>query len=376
MERHFADPASQVPAQERPGTARPAAPRTQAVRRVLKRRSYAAQRDLLRAGGGPAVGPGEEADLAKAGFSAPARDLPLRTRMEQAFGRPLGHVKAHVGPEASEASAALGAEAYAYGSEVAFDRANPPVETVAHEVAHVVQQSSRPGASGGEAGVADLEREADRASESASKGAAVTGMSPDRPAVRKKEKLPQGKEGFEKMWAAHPHQFKSDEDIHSPNMPTAELAQEIGFPSNWSTCAIRLSVMLNRLGLTITPAKVKAAGIKRAPYKSTKTHEYLILAASEMWTYLEKHFRKADVVFPAAGKYKNKAEFKKGFTKDIEPIVKARKGIVAFEKIFGYGGTGHVDLFDGLKLSDAPDWYPSMRVHLWYVVVPDEGGGL
>lgn len=375
MERHFADPASQVPAQEPPGTARPAAPRTQAVRRVLKRRSYAAQRDLLRAGGGPAVGPGEEADLARAGFSAPARDLPHRTRMEQAFGRPLGHVKAHVGPEASEASAALGAEAYAYGSEVAFDRANPPVETVAHEVAHVVQQSSRPGASGGEAGVADLEREADRASESAATGAAVTGMTPDKPAaVRKKEKLPQGKEGFEKMWAAHPHNYQDDP---SQDTESADLLEEIGLPTNWNTCAIRLSRMLNKVGLTITPAKVKAAGIARRPYYSRKTKEYFILSAKEMWTYLAKNFRKADAIFPAAGTtYKDAGAFQKGFRKDIEPIVKARKGIVAFEKIFGYGGTGHVDLFDGLKLSDAPNWYPSMRVHLWYVVVPDEGGGL
>lgn len=374
MERHLADPASQAPAQERLGAAEPAPPRTQAVRRVLKRRSYAAQRDLLRAGGGPTVGPGEEVDLAKAGFSAPARDLPHRTRMEQAFGQPLGHVKAHVGPEASEASAAMGAEAVAYGSHVAFDRANPSVETVAHEVAHVVQQSARPGSSGGEAGVADLEREADRASELASAGAAVTGMTPAKAAVRKKEKLPKGKEAFEKMWAAHPHNHQDDP---SQNTESADLLEEIGLPTDWNTCAIRLSSMLNKIGLTITPAKVKAAGIARRPYYSRKTKQFYILSAKEMWTYLSKNFRKADAIYPAAGKtWKNQEEFAKAFEQTVKPIVQGRKGIVAFEKIFGYGGTGHVDLFDGLKLSDAPDWYPSMRLHLWYVVVPDEGGGL
>ncbi len=374
MERQLADPASRVAVPEGAAAVQPAPPRTQAVRRVLKRRSYAAQKALLKAGGGPAVSPGEEADLARAGFSSPARDLPHRAMMERAFGQPLGHVKAHIGPEASEASAAMGAEAYAHGSEVAFDRANPPVETVAHEVAHVVQQSPRAGASGGEAGVADLEREADRASGLVSSGAAVTRMTPDKTAVRKKEKLPQGKEGFDKMWAAHPHNYQDDP---SQNTESADLLEEIGLPTNWNTCAIRLSIMLNKLGLTITPAKVKAAGIVRRPYYSRKTKQYYILSAKEMWTYLSKNFRKADAIFPAAGKtYKDAQAFRAGFEKDIEPIVKARKGIVAFEKIFGYGGTGHVDVFDGLTLSDAPNWYPSMRVHLWYVVVPDEGGGL
>jgi len=346
-----------------------ASPRTQAVRRVLKRRAYAAQKDLLSAGGGPAVGPGEETDLAKAGFAAASRDLPHRGTMERAFGQPLHHVKAHIGPEAAEASAAMGAEAYALGSEVAFDRANPAPETVAHEVAHVVQQS-RPGASG--AAEADLEHDADRAAQSAVSGGKVAALKPDRPAVRKKEKLPKGEKGFQKMWEAHPHNYQDDP---SQNTESPDLLEEVGLPTDWNTCAIRLSTMLNRIGLTITPAKVKAAGIARRPYYSKKTKRYYILSAKEMWTYLSKNFRKADAVFPSAGgTYKDSDAFANGFESQIKPIVQSRKGIVAFEQIFGYGGTGHVDIFDGLKLSDAPDWYPSMKIHLWYVVVPDERG--
>lgn len=372
MERHLEGPEVLTSRPERVVDTR--LPRTQAVRRVLKRRLYADQREMLRAGSGPAVGPGEEADLARAGFAAPARDLPHRAAMERAFGQPLGHVKAHVGPEAAEASAAMGAEAYTLGAEVAFDRENPAPLTVAHEVAHVVQQSPVAGSARVATGEADLEREAEGAARSAVVGLRVPGLAQDRRAVRKKEKLPKGKEGFEKMWAAHPHSYQDDP---SQNTGSADLLREVGLPTEWNTCAIRLSRMLNKIGLRITPAKVKAAGIARAPYYSRKTKEYLILSAKEMWTYLAKNFRKADAIFPAAGKtYKDAEAFKQGFSKDIEPIVKARKGIVAFEKIFGYGGTGHVDLFDGLKLSAAPDWYPCLRVHLWYVVVPDEGGGL
>lgn len=362
-----------VPANTKPeisGKEGPSSTKTSAVKRLLRRRSYEAQQEMLRSGVGPATGPGEVSDLARAGFQGPARELPHRAAMEKAFGQPLGHVKAHVGPEAAQASAAMGAEAYALGAEVAFDSPTPKPETVAHEVAHVVQQSSGGGAAS--AGEADLEREADRAAQSVTAGRPVGGLTPERPAVRKKEKLPTGKKGFEQMWAAHPHNYLDDP---SQNTDSATLLQEVGLPTTWNTCAIRLSRMLNKIGLKITPAKVQAAGIARAPYYSRKTKEYLILSAKEMWTYLAKNFRKADVIFPAANKtYKDAEDFQKGFEKDIAPYVKSRKGIVAFEKIFSYSGTGHVDLFDGMKLSDAPDWYPSMRVHLWIVAVSEEGG--
>jgi len=62
--------------------------------------------------------------------------------------------------------------------------------------------------------------------------------------------------------------------------------------------------------------------------------------------------------------------FQAAYEKEIKPIVSANKGIVAFETIFGYGGTGHVDLHDGEALSDAPNWYPCKRLHLWNIVVP------
>ena len=54
--------------------------------------------------------------------------------------------------------------------------------------------------------------------------------------------------------------------------------------------------------------------------------------------------------------------------KEVEAQVAGRKGFVAFDKIFGYGGTGHVDLFDGTQLSDANEWYPSRSIKLWFIV--------
>lgn len=90
------------------------------------------------AGGGPLA-------TAERGISGPTSPLPHRAALEAAFGVGLGHVQAHVGPEASEAASALGARAYALGEHVAFREPAPRIETVAHEVVHVLQ--GRPGAS-------------------------------------------------------------------------------------------------------------------------------------------------------------------------------------------------------------------------------------
>lgn len=195
-------------------------------------------------------------------------------------------------------------------------------------------------------------------------GAGATAAAP----VQRKEKLPEGEEGFAKMWDAHPHNYLADE---SQNTSSADLLDEEGLP-DWigNTCAVRLSVMLNNLGHTITPEKTKAAGMSRAPTYSKKTKQYYILAASEMWNYISKNFRKADQTFPASGIYKDAESFQAAYDKEIRPIIAERKGVVGFETIFGYSGTGHVDIFSGETLSDAPNWYPCKRLHLWYSVSP------
>jgi hypothetical protein len=173
---------------------------------------------------------------------------------------------------------------------------------------------------------------------------------------------------FSHMWEAHPHNYQADQ---AENTSSDDVLEQHGLPDSFeNTCAIRLSIMLNNIGLTITPQKTKAAGITRKPHYSKNTKQHYILSAQEMWTYLEKNFRAADRIFPALGKYKNDKEFQEEFDSTIKPIVRERKGIVAFEKIFSFGGTGHVDIFDGETLSDSNTWYPCNRLHLWYVDVP------
>jgi hypothetical protein len=202
------------------------------------------------------------------------------------------------------------------------------------------------------------------------------------PSPATKKELPSTDEGFDDMWEAHPHNYQEHYDGGSAddNTSSPELLEEEGLPA-WmnNTCAIRLSKMLNNMGgaFAITYKSAAAAGIpKKRVWRGKKqadgTRELFIVSASEMWTYLEKNYRSADEVYPGSGKFADSAAFDAAWDGGADPIkdkIASQKGIVAFEKIFGYGGTGHVDIFNGERLSDAAEWYPSQRIKIWNVVV-------
>ena len=88
------------------------------------------------------VGPAAETVHAAAGHgvSGGGGALPHLAAIQRSFGRhDVGHVAAHVGGNAATATRAMGAEAYAFGDQVAFG-SSPDLHTAAHEAAHVVQQ--------------------------------------------------------------------------------------------------------------------------------------------------------------------------------------------------------------------------------------------
>ena len=101
-------------------------------------------------------------ELAGAGTSGASTSLPHLDRIQQSFGpHDVSGVQAHVGGPATEASQAMGAEAYATGNHVAF-RMAPDLHTAAHEAAHVVQQRAGVQLSGGVGQVGDTyEQQAD-----------------------------------------------------------------------------------------------------------------------------------------------------------------------------------------------------------------------
>ncbi len=133
--------------------------------------------------------------VAASGLAGTARPVPYKEEMEQGFGRDFSNVKAHMGPEAVHAARSLNARAYAMGDAVAFESTSPDRELVAHELAHVVQQSG-----GGEGvqskstagGTSAWEAEADEAAK-----AVVSGR---RAEVR--SRVPQG---AIQRWSGHEH---------------------------------------------------------------------------------------------------------------------------------------------------------------------------
>jgi hypothetical protein len=319
-------------------------------------------------------------NVASEGVSGAGSALPFQEQIQASFGsHDISDIRAHTGGSAVQAADAIGAEAYTTGTDIAFG-GSADLHTAAHEAAHVVQQQAGVSLKGGLGQSGDsYEKHADAVADKVVAGDSAQGLlssgagggSPGSQAVQAKGELPKGEEGFQSMWDAHPHNYLEDEE---QNTSSDEVREEEGLPSYLeNTCAIRLSIMLNNLGSSyrITPARAQSAGLKRRPFYTRKSGDYFILSAREMWTYLDATFRSADATFPLSGKWTDESEFNAAFEQGENPIrdlISSKKGIVAFDKIFGYSGTGHVDIFDGENLSDASEWYPSQRLRLWYIV--------
>jgi hypothetical protein len=124
-----------------------------------------------RAGGPRAAG--SPADIAAELGSGRPLAGPVRTRMESAFGRSFGHVRAHTDTRAANLSSALNSHAFTVGHHVAFGSGEYRPGTVvgdaliAHELAHVAQQEKASSTTApmrvGSEGYHALEEDADHA---------------------------------------------------------------------------------------------------------------------------------------------------------------------------------------------------------------------
>lgn len=127
----------------------------------------------------PAPAPDALHESAAAGVATPAQPLPHRPELEAAFGRDLSFVRAHVGGGAEASARDIGAEAYARGDDVVLS-AGSSKHTVAHEVAHVLQQRGGEVQLGGGVGaVGDrYERQADDIADAVVRGESVAHVLP------------------------------------------------------------------------------------------------------------------------------------------------------------------------------------------------------
>lgn len=117
------------------------------------------------------------------GLTAPATALPHGDRIQASFGHhDVSVVQAHIGGAAAEASAAMGASAYATGDHVAFATA-PDLHTAAHEAAHTVQQRGGVQLLGGVGAAGDAyERHADAVADRVVRGESAEALLGDAPA--------------------------------------------------------------------------------------------------------------------------------------------------------------------------------------------------
>lgn len=120
-------------------------------RRGKERRSVAASEPIANSSVGEARpvqrrGQGEATTTdihaaARTGISGPSGELPHRAAIQAAFGHhDVSGIAAHTDSAAVAGSAAMGAEAFATGNDVAFGSSSPSLHTAAHEAAHIVQQ--------------------------------------------------------------------------------------------------------------------------------------------------------------------------------------------------------------------------------------------
>ena len=147
--------------------------------------------------------------------TAEGKPLPVhvRQKMESRFGEDFRGVRIHEGSSAAETAQRMEARAYTVGRDIVFDRGEyaPELDSgsrlLAHELAHVVQQSRTSGARSGAAETPALEASAEKAATATANTAApvaVAGSAPAGVARAPKKKPPNPLEfprkGIEMPW--------------------------------------------------------------------------------------------------------------------------------------------------------------------------------
>ncbi|NVD72550.1 DUF4157 domain-containing protein [Duganella sp. BJB1802] len=134
---------------------------------------------------GPGVPPAVDRVLASPGR---ALDPSSRATMERGFGRDFSHVRIHSGEAAAESARAVRAHAYTVGDHIVLGdgvgslHGGSGRDLLAHELAHVVQQSGGGGGAQPEA----LEQEADRAAQAIGGGVPFEVRGSAAPSVQRK----------------------------------------------------------------------------------------------------------------------------------------------------------------------------------------------
>ncbi len=118
-----------------------ALPRSEPAGGLLALQRLIIQRDAAPARRDPeALGAAQVHEAAQRGTSGTSGPLPYLDIIQKSFGKhDVSQIKSHTDAAATEGALAMGADAFATGSSVAF-AGRPTLHTAAHEAAHVIQQ--------------------------------------------------------------------------------------------------------------------------------------------------------------------------------------------------------------------------------------------
>jgi len=147
------------------------------MKAALRGHDYATQVQML-APDGPLAGATDVHSAAEKGISGSSGALPHAAKIQQIFGGyDLSNIQAHTDGAAQQSAAAMGADAYATGNHVVFNKGGADLHTAAHEAAHVVQQSGGVVLSGGVGKSGDVyEKHADKVADAVVAGESAEGL--------------------------------------------------------------------------------------------------------------------------------------------------------------------------------------------------------
>jgi len=148
------------------------------LKEALRGQDYARQVQLLVPDG---AGVGSDANVQAAatrGISGGGSRLPHTEQIQRSFGsHDISKVQAHTGGKADDATATMGANAYATGNHVVLGEGGKDLHTTAHEAAHVVQQRAGVSLSGGVGRAGDsYEQHADAVADTVVQGKSSEGL--------------------------------------------------------------------------------------------------------------------------------------------------------------------------------------------------------
>lgn len=204
------------------------------------------------------------------GVRTPATTLPHLDRIQASFGRhSIAHVQAHVGPEATRASRAMNARAYASGTHVVFG-GTPDLRTAAHEAAHIVQQQAGVQLSGGIGRAGDAyERHADAVADAVVAGRSAEGLIEPK-ATRPGNTTMQAMKAPSRSATAPAPEFEREREQYKRNLPESVATTMLALTPAWG---LRPQHTIDNRAVGWLPAL--SAIIQRGKPIETPTYPYM-----------------------------------------------------------------------------------------------------